>query len=145
MQSLDWRQALKVFEQIRALVPEDGLTRNKIVDLNLRLNQDTQAISEMDNYLTSLIKNGQNDHALAWLEELVEEYPDHQKMRHRLAELYRKLERTEDAVRHLDHLGEQLIEAGDQEGAIKTIQAIIAINPPNVSDYQRLLNELQKS
>jgi tetratricopeptide (TPR) repeat protein len=145
LQSLDWRQALLVFEQIRNLLPEDGKTRKMIIDLSLRLNQDSQAITEMDNYLSLLIKSGQQDNAVTWLEELVEEHTNHPKIRRRLADLLRKIGRTDDAVRQLDQLGELLIEAGDQAGAIKTIQAIIAINPPNAADYQKLLNELTKS
>jgi tetratricopeptide (TPR) repeat protein len=145
LQSLDWRQALLVYEQIRALLPNDEKTRKMIIDLNLRVSQDDQAVGEMDNYLSSLIKSGQQDDALTWLEELVEEHPNHPKIRRRLADLYRKLGRNDDAVRQLDQVGELLIEAGDQEAAIKTILAILALNPPNAADYKNLLDELKRS
>jgi tetratricopeptide (TPR) repeat protein len=143
LQSLDWRQALTVFEQIRTLVPADKKTRTIIIDLNFRLNQDAQAMTEMDDYLTLLIKSGKQDNGLIWLEELVGEYPNNPKIRRRLADLYIKMERTDEAVRQLDQLGELLIEAGDQGGAIKAIQAIIAINPTNAAEYQQLLNKLK--
>jgi tetratricopeptide (TPR) repeat protein len=144
LQSLDWRQALLVFEQIRTLIPDDGKTRKMIIDLNLRLNQDAQAIAEMDNHLSSLIKRGEQNNALIWLEELVEEQPNHPKIRRRLADLYRRLGRTDEAIRHLDQVGELLIEAGDQEGAIKTILMILALNPPNAAEYKILLDKLKQ-
>lgn len=142
LQSLDWRQALMVFEQVRTLTPDDREILEKIIELNLRLNQETQAITEIDAYLTLLIKSGQQDTAITFLEEVVEEYSNNLKIRGRIADLYRKVGRPGDAVRHLDQLGELLIETGDMENAIKTIQTIIAMNPPNVNDYQKLLNEI---
>jgi tetratricopeptide (TPR) repeat protein len=144
MQSLDWRQAMLVFEQIRTLRPDDGKTRKIIIDLNMRLNQDVQSLAEMDNYLSLQIKSGKHDDALTWLEELVEEHPDHPKIRRRLADLYRKLARNDEAIQQLDQVGELLLKAGDQEGAIKTILTILALNPQNASEYQQLLKELKE-
>src|SRR4030043_833974 len=51
MQSLDWRNAMRVFEQIRILDPDDIKARDMLIDLNLRLGQSNQAMSELDNYL----------------------------------------------------------------------------------------------
>ena len=43
LQKLDWKQALRVFEQIRTLRPDDEGVRKKLVELNLRLGQPAQA------------------------------------------------------------------------------------------------------
>ena len=43
MQRLDWRQALRIFEQLRTLELDDAATRKSLIDLNIRLNQPTQA------------------------------------------------------------------------------------------------------
>jgi tetratricopeptide (TPR) repeat protein len=145
LQSLDWRQALLVFEQIRLLQPQDGKTRKIIYDLNLRLNQEERALTELDNYLSLQIKSGHQEDALTWLEELVEEHPDHPKGRRRLADLYRKLARNEEAIQQLDQVGEQYLQAGDKEAAIKTILTIMTMNPPNASEYQQLLDEIKDS
>src|SRR5512141_1406992 len=51
MQKLDWKQALRVFEQIRTLRPDDEAIRKNLIELNLRLGQPGQANAELDNYL----------------------------------------------------------------------------------------------
>ncbi len=49
VQSLDWRQALRVLEQIRTLQPDDFEARSQIIQLNIRLGQEPQALAEVDN------------------------------------------------------------------------------------------------
>lgn len=145
MQSLDWRQALQVYKQISNLEPNDNNARQLTIDLYLRLGQVESAITELDDYLSYMIKSGQQDDAIYVLEELVESNPGQTKLRRRLADLYRKLGRIEDAVRQLDQTGEILLQAGDKEGAVKTILAILALDPPNASDYRRLLEEIKNN
>jgi hypothetical protein len=36
-----------------------------------------------------------------------------------------------------------LLNAGDNEGAIRAIEAILELDPPNKSDYQELISQLQ--
>src|SRR4030042_1656064 len=55
MQSLDWRSAIRVYEQIRTMDPDDEKARNMLFDLNIRLGQASQAVSELDNYLNHLL------------------------------------------------------------------------------------------
>src|SRR5690349_223421 len=54
MQKLDWKQALRVFEQIRTLRPDDESIRKNLIELNLRLGQPAQANAELENYITYL-------------------------------------------------------------------------------------------
>jgi tetratricopeptide (TPR) repeat protein len=141
-QSLDWRQALRVFEQIRTMQPEDEAARASILQLNLRMGQESQALSELDNYLTFLLSAGQRDKAIAFVEVQVAENDGRASLRMRLAELYKQAGRTTDAVHQLDALGDALLEAGDKAGAVRAIDALLALNPPNRAEYEKLRRDL---
>ncbi len=143
IQRLDWRQALRIYEQIRTLQPDDLDSRKHIIELNLRLNQVSQAEAELGNYLDYLESNRRRAEAIDLLEALVEENPSQPLLRSHLAEEYRRVGRVQDAVEQLDALGELLLDAGDKTGAIRALQAIIALNPPNVADFRAALNQLQ--
>lgn len=144
LQSLDWRQALRIFEQIRTLQPDDTKARTSLVELNFRLGREDQAISELDNYMTYLRDNHQDQVALEFLEELVEEHPKSIPTRRRLAAMYQQLGRKEEAVTELDSVGEILIEAGDRNAAIQVIKMILELQPANQADYQRLIEQLKR-
>jgi tetratricopeptide (TPR) repeat protein len=143
MQHLDWRQALRVFEQLRTLEPDDVSTRKNLIDLNLRLNQVPQASDELENALVHLDAAGRRGEVTAFLEEMVAESPQQPLLRRALAEEYRRADRAEDAVAQLDALGETLLNAGDREGASQAIEAIIALNPPNQANYRKLLERIK--
>ena len=143
MQRLDWRQAMRVFEQVRTLEPNDIATRRQLVDLNLRLNQLNQAAAEIDGYISYLDSNGRRVEAITFLEDMVKENERQPVLRKYLAEEYRRIERIEDAVAQLDALGDILLESGDRVSAIKTIEAIIAMNPANLESYKTVLESLK--
>lgn len=143
MQRLDWRQAVRVYEQLRTLQPDDVQARRHLVDLNLRLGEIQQARVELDNYLTYLQNIGQRAEAIPFLEEFVNEEPKQPILRRALAEEYRFAERTSEAVAQLDTLGDLLLDSGDRDGAAQVIEAIIAMNPPNVAEYTALLAKMR--
>ncbi len=144
MQSLDWRQAMRVFEQIRTLQPDDDKARYRLVELNLRLNQEKQALSELDQYLEHLLETRQNDTAVKFLQTFAKENPQLVPIRRRLADLYRQLGRKEDAVAQLDAIGELLLEGGDRAGAIQIIDTLLGLEPANRDAYELLLTQLRK-
>jgi tetratricopeptide (TPR) repeat protein len=143
LQRLDWRQALRIFEQIRTLEPDDITVRKGLIDLNIRLNQLSQATSELDSYLAYLQNSGRRGEAIPFLEELVSESPKQGILRRALAEEYRQAERIPEAVVQLDALGNLLLNTGDRDGAIQTIETIMAMNPPNIEDYKTLLAKIR--
>jgi tetratricopeptide (TPR) repeat protein len=73
MQSLNWRKALQLFEQIRRITPDDDSARYRLIDLNMRLGQKEQAVSELDNYLAYLERNNKTRQAVAFLKKLDKE------------------------------------------------------------------------
>jgi tetratricopeptide (TPR) repeat protein len=144
MQSLDWRQALRVFEQVRTLEPDDEKSRTMLIDLNLRLNQAVQALAELDNYIAFLLNAGHSKKALDFLTVLVQENAKQPAMHRRLGELYRQLGRNDDAVQQLDLAADLFMQAGNRQAAIETLIAILALNPADAPGYQQLLSQLQK-
>jgi tetratricopeptide (TPR) repeat protein len=143
MQSLDWRSALRIFEQVRTLEPDDEASRDMLIDLNIRLGQSSQALAELDNYLNHLISTNHQTKAVEYINSKIQENPTQPALHRRLAEIYRQMERKEDAIEQLDIAGEMFIQAGNRSAAIEAIMAILALNPINTNDYQKLLAELQ--
>ncbi len=143
MQHLDWRQAVRVFEQLRTLEPDDFSVRKNLIELNLRLSQSPQARAELENFLTHLEDTGRRSEIIAFLEDLVEENPKATLLQRTLAEEYRLANRVPEAVAQLDVLGEEMLNTGDKEGAAQIIEAIIAMNPPNQAKYRTLLTKIQ--
>ena len=143
LQSLDWRQALRVFEQICILQPDDVKARTNLVGINFRLGREEQAVIELDNYISYLRDNNQDQVAVKFLEELAEEYPKSVSTRRRLAAMYQQLGRNEETIAELDAVGEILINSGDRLGAIRVIEMILELDPPNKVDYQRLVEQLR--
>jgi tetratricopeptide (TPR) repeat protein len=117
LQSLDWRQAVRTYEQIRNLQPDDAKARSSLIELYFRLGQETQAMLELDNYLAFLINAGRIDDSIRFIENLVKEEPNRPHVRRRLAELYKRTGRTADAIAQLDAAGESLLDAGDKASA----------------------------
>ncbi|NLG71276.1 MAG: tetratricopeptide repeat protein [Chloroflexi bacterium] len=143
LQSLEWRQALRIFEQIRTLQPDDEPSRLSLIELNYRLGQEQAALAEVDNYINYLVGVHRADQAVVFLEKLVSDYPQHNALRSRLGDAYRLNGRKADALRVYDELGEACLEAGDRAGAIGAVEAILALNPDNKNDYLSLLSQLR--
>ena len=127
LQSLDWRQAIQVYEQIRTIRPEDEKSRANLVELNIRLGQEQKALAEIDNYLVYLSKAGPKERMTGFLETLSREYPERLAIRQRLAALYQREGRVSEAINELDAMGEMLIEAGKIPEATTVIEQIMAL------------------
>jgi tetratricopeptide (TPR) repeat protein len=142
VQSLDWRQALVVYKQIRILSPSDDKANAKLVDLNLRLGQQSQAGAELDQYLSYVVENIDKKIALNFLKRMVEDHPEQDFIRKRLVELFRQVGCTKEAIDHLDRLANQLVIAKEKNVAIKVIRSILELKPPNIEHYRQILKDL---
>ncbi|NIS81309.1 MAG: tetratricopeptide repeat protein [Anaerolineales bacterium] len=140
---LDWRRALRVYTQVRTIDPSDEKARTNVIDLNLRLGQEDQAAQELDSYLELLVQNKRGPEALTLLEDMAREHPGKRILHQRLAEAYRAAGRKADAIAQYDALGEILLDAGHMEEAVKTIQVIIDLGPPDIEGYRELLRNLK--
>jgi tetratricopeptide (TPR) repeat protein len=139
---LDLRQALRTYEQIRKMNADDERARRNLVDLNYRLNDAVSAIRELDGLLRVYAKAGKANQILNILEEQVTRYPNDMALRSRLAAVYGQTGQDEQAIEQLDALAELQLESGRHNDALVTIRRIVAMNPPHVEDYKRLLQQL---
>jgi tetratricopeptide (TPR) repeat protein len=143
MQSLDWRQALRSFEQLRDLDPADDHARKRLIELNFRLGQGQQALTEMNIFINALIDRQEFDTALQFMESLLEAHPKQPAILRQAAEVNRRAGNIEMAVAQLDRAGELFLEAGNKPAATDTILTILSLNPPNKAEYQALLAQLR--
>ncbi|HSB65578.1 MAG TPA: tetratricopeptide repeat protein [Anaerolineales bacterium] len=142
-QSLELRNAIRVFEQIRGLDPDNTKARDMLFDLNMRLGQSNPALAELDNFLNHLISSHRTTDALEYLNNKIHENQTLPGLYRRLAEIYRLLGRKEEAIAQLETSKELSIQAGNIKGAIESLQIILALNPYNTNVYQRMLVELE--
>lgn len=144
MQRLDWRQALKTYEQIKTQNPSDDRARLALAGLYFRMNQPRLAVQEADEILRILIPKVGLETPIQMLEGLLAEHDD-VNLRQRLARLLQQVGRKADAISQYDAIADALYEAGNRAEAAKVIQSIIALQPDNIADYEQLLDQIQSS
>lgn len=145
LQRLDWKQALRVFEQIRTLSPDDDAARKQIIELHFRMFQPDKALTELENYITHLQSQRRGQDAITFLEDLIKDHDDQPLLKRVLAAQIHQAGRTEEAVSMLDALAETMIQNGDKQTAMEIINQIIFMNPPNAQEYRQVLQQLQNS
>jgi predicted TPR repeat methyltransferase len=144
-QSLNWREAMRIYQEICSINPADGKACGQLVELNFRLGERNQAIKAMDRYLQYMNANNRIVEAIQFMEARVEERPEQAAIHRRLGEEYNLVGNQEKALHHLNQTREILMEAGDRVGAMAAIQRIIELDPPDVATYQQLLEKLKAS
>ena len=142
LQSLDWKQAIRVFEQQRSLQPQDPCPRSTLIDLHMQMGQTNLALSELDSYL-KLMEAPENTAKMGqFIENLLEDRPGEDGFQQRLMSFYAAHGQSNKAVEKLDNLAEKLLKNEDKINALATIKNIVSLNPPNAAEYQKLYNEL---
>ena len=139
LQSLEWKQALKTYEQIRNIRPEDAQVRKTMIDLYFRLGQVNQALAEMNNFVSTSSERKQTESTLQFLGLMESEHPDQPAIMRLEADVFRKAGRTAEAITKLDAAGELYLQKGNPAAAKETIMAILSLNPQNAAEYQQLL------
>lgn len=139
---LDMRRAQKVYEEIVQLEPDDERAYRMLVDIAYNQNNPIEAIKHLDKLLGLYARNKQVTRITQLLEELVNRHRNDTGLRSRLASIYARLGRKEDAVEQLNALVDLQLEAGHHNDAKETLRQIIALKPAQVNDYKKLLLEL---
>ncbi len=142
VQRLDWRDALKIYEQIKALSPNDERARIALIDLYFRVDNQRAGVAELDDQLKHLISSRQFSNATILLEELATSYPSQGAIVARLARVYQDQGRKADAIQRYESLIELQMQSGAQAQARETIQAVLALSPADPSPFVRLLGQL---
>lgn len=144
IQRLDWKRALAAYSELSANDPGDERIALTLIDLYFKVEQPESAIRLLDKYLVQLVRGGEGMRVFRILEDLVELRPTDADVADRLARLYLRQGRKQDALDLLDGLGEAQLDDGQEQAAIKTIETILGMDPPNASSYQRILQQLRQ-
>jgi tetratricopeptide (TPR) repeat protein len=142
MQRVDWKRAVGVYEQIRKAAPDDERARLTLMELYQRLGRPDLSITELDDLIKTYRERGKTERIFTILEDAVDERPDDIPLRTRLAQVHLDAGNVDQALLHLDKLGDLQMNAGRTDDAKATIRAIIALNPPNVEAYRQLLAQI---
>jgi tetratricopeptide (TPR) repeat protein len=132
-----------LYEEILELYPGDERAYRMLIDLHYSLASPVDAIRYLDKLLGLYARKKQISKIVHMLEELVKSYQVDSGVRSRLAAIYKQLGRKREAIEEYDALGKLQLEAGMLTDAIQTIKQIIALNPDDLDEYQRLLAKLQ--
>ncbi len=143
LQSLDWKEAIRIFEQLRSLQPQESGPRSTLIDLHLQLGQRSAAFNELDSFLKLISESDQNGKSIHFLNDLLDNYPGEVEIQKRLVEYYSARNQLPKAIEKLDALAEKCMKASDTPAALETVNFIISLNPPNAAEYQKLYNELK--
>ena len=144
LQSLNWKEAVRVFEQLRSLQPLEAAPRTALIDLYFKLRLPQPALNEVDAYIKLLESGGKSGEIESFLDRLVIDNPQDIELHKRLASTYAKLIDKETAVKKLDALAEKLLVEKKKDEALGVIALIIELDPPNRTDYETLYNNLNK-
>jgi tetratricopeptide (TPR) repeat protein len=142
-QRVDWHQAIRVYEQIRTLEPDDANARTQLVDLDFRLGRDGTALNEVESFITLLENSGKLPQAVEFMQNLITNWPDRLDLRKSLAELLARNNQIKTAVDQLGIVANTLMDSGDVEGTTEIVERIISLNPSNMSEYQAALAKLK--
>jgi tetratricopeptide (TPR) repeat protein len=144
-QRLDWKQALHNYEQVKNIQPDDEKTRKAIVDIYFHLGQSDNAIMEARDFMLEMVNAGQSTRATGFIQVLCREYPENPGLLALAGEEVSQINDKSQTIEALNTVGEELMNKGDINGAIDVIEQIVAMAPPNVSEYINLLDQLRKS
>jgi tetratricopeptide (TPR) repeat protein len=142
LQRLDWRSAIEVFLQLKTAVPDDLKARQRLVELYLNLQRQTQALKDLDELVKLYRRQNRLSEAVMILNDLASAHPDVMELRKRAAQVCVEAGDRAGAIAHLDAMGELQLEAGRVQEAVATIRAIIALGPENVEAYRQLLEQI---
>ena len=142
VQRLDWKRALAAYRELNKHKPDDERIALMLIDLYYKVDQPESAVRQLDRFLVQLVRSGEGIRVFKILEDLMEMRPTDVDVADRLVRLYLRQGRSQEALELLDRLGEAQIDAGEYKAAIKTIDKILAQDPPNARSYQQILQQL---
>jgi len=146
MQRLDWKRAVRVYEQLRTLRPNDVEARKKLIDLHLKLGNHSQGLTELDSYMNYLAAHPtQKNDLVELLQSLINDHSAVPQLHRMLAQQYKQLGEREKAVAVFDAAAEMFLDSNQTDQAIKTINELLSMNPPNAEEYRQVLSQLQSS
>ena len=143
MQRLDWRQAMVTYAQVKATDPGNAQGRVMLVDLYFRNNQARQALGETDDFLKMVLSKSDAKTAISFLEQILRDHADDIGIHSRASPASTKRPDAKPTPSPNSTPSANCIcKPAIAPESIKTIQAIIALSPDNVAEYQAVLAQL---
>jgi tetratricopeptide (TPR) repeat protein len=143
MDRLDWRSALRGFQRVLEANPDHLKARRQVVGLHYRLGNGLQGLEDLDKLLQVYARQKRPDLILEILQEETDLNPSDMGLRTRLGTVYQQMNRIPEAIEQFDHLAGLQMEAGLNPEAAKTVRKIISLKPPNVEEYQQVLQQIE--
>ncbi len=155
---VDWNRAIAALIQAKKLAADDQRDeiRRQLGELYMKQGRPDLARTELAGLVspveevaapTAAIPSREElwaDDALERLRVMVRRRPNDLAARQALAQAYAARGLRSEAVAELDKLGELQLDQGLFQEAQQTIEAIIALEPPNVDAYRQLLSQLRQ-
>jgi tetratricopeptide (TPR) repeat protein len=138
----NWQDAARFNKRIVEIEPDDERARLNLIDLNYKVGRTQEADKETVALLEHYRSQGEEERALALMEEIVRLQPQKMPLRARMARAYIDAGMKEEAIAELDALGELQLDAGLRKQAMATVRYIISLGPKNMDSYRRLLAQL---
>ncbi len=145
IQRVDWHNAMRVYERLANLVPDDEETLLVLIDLYFKLEHHDKALHLLDRITALYIKQDKQDKLLEFLQDMARLRPRELVLQEKLAGLYVQLGMKARAITQYDSLGELQLESGLRDDAVRTIKRILELGPNDPSGYKRLLAKIKGS
>lgn len=139
---LDTRQALRAYENIKNLEPEDTQAREMLIELNFRLGDVSGAINELDSLLQLYARHRNGKAILDLLQGLAEKRPQDEGILFRLASVYQQIKQPDKAIAQFKKLLELQLGSNRTQEACKTLKRILALRPANMDQYMNLARQI---
>ncbi len=139
----DYTAALAAYQELHLQSPGDERARSMVVECEFRLGQTAAGLKDLEELVGYYRKKGEGQKTITMLEGLVQICPKEPTLRAWLAQSYMSAGDKDKAVAALDTLADMLLSNGKKQAALAAIRQIIALEPPNVEEYKRLLDQIE--
>ena len=98
-QSLNWKKAVQLYNQICTLQPNDYKAYRNLVSLLFSLEESEKAFASIDEFTSYLEASGDSERQTQFLNEIVADQPDEAMIHYRLAAANQKITNISEAVK----------------------------------------------
>lgn len=142
-QRVEWEQAIKMYEQLVRLAPDDDQGLISLIDLYFKRGYTSKALAALDKMMATYMKSGRRNELIEYMNDLTQLRPNERALHERLGALYTHLGMRKEAIGQYDILGELQLEIGLRDDAARTIEKIIQLGPEDPSGYEQLLGQIR--
>ncbi len=143
VQRVEWMNALQAYRQLVELAPNDEEGVQSLIELYLKLNQQSQALALLNRMEADFKESNRLEAWHSFLQAMIERRPREMMLRQKMAAHLAETGKRQEAIEQYDLLGELQLEAGLRDDAVRTIKQILQLGPDNPDGYHQLLEKLE--